>query len=59
MNTDPVNRDPIPPLLDSYVHHSPLPPSAEKGSDENKEGWIMGIDEAGRGRELACPSLRN
>jgi ribonuclease H2 subunit A len=49
---DPVNLDPIPPLHDSYVHHSPLPPSADKGSDANKEGWMMGIDEAGRGREL-------
>jgi hypothetical protein len=52
-NMDPVDLDPIPALQDSYVHHSPLPPSAQKGSDENKEGWIMGIDEAGRGREYS------
>jgi len=41
---DPVNLSPIPPLLDSYTYHSALHP-------ENDEGWIMGIDEAGRGRE--------
>lgn len=51
-NIDPVNLDPIPPLIDSYSFHSTLPASAAPGSEENKEGWIMGIDEAGRGRGL-------
>ena len=41
---DPVNLTPIPPLIDSYVYHSELP------SDIDGD-WIMGIDEAGRGRE--------
>lgn len=50
--TDPVNLEPIPALQDSYVFHSQLPPEAAPGSDANKGGWIMGIDEAGRGREL-------
>lgn len=50
-NVDPVNLDPVPPLLDSYSFHSTLPPSAARDSAENKEGWMMGIDEAGRGRE--------
>lgn len=49
--TDPVNLEPIPALQDSYVFHSQLPPEAAPGSDANKGGWIMGIDEAGRGRE--------
>lgn len=50
--TDPVDLEPIPPLQDSYVFHSELPPEAVPGSDANKGGWIMGIDEAGRGREF-------
>lgn len=45
--TDPVNLDPIPPLRDSYVYHSS--PYIEEQDD--KRGWIMGIDEAGRGRK--------
>lgn len=48
---DPVNQDPIPPLLDSYTFHSVLPDGFDPSSEANKEGWIMGIDEAGRGRE--------
>lgn len=55
--TDPVNIQPIPALQDSYVFHSVLPPEAAPGSDANKGGWIMGIDEAGRGRELPPSSL--
>ncbi|CAK9782406.1 ribonuclease H-like protein [Cutaneotrichosporon oleaginosum] len=51
-HVDPVNLDPIPPLLDSYTFHSVLPDDFDPTSDENKEGWIMGIDEAGRGPVL-------
>lgn len=51
---DPVNLDPIPPLLDSYTFHSVLPDDFDPASEQNKEGWVMGIDEAGRGRELQC-----
>lgn len=47
VSIDPVNLVPVPPLRDSYVFHSPLP-VAEQNSEE---GWIMGIDEAGRGRK--------
>lgn len=42
---DPVDISPLPPLQDSYVYHS-APFESPEG-----EGWIMGIDEAGRGRE--------
>lgn len=42
---DPVDISPLPPLQDSYVYHS-KPFESPEG-----EGWIMGIDEAGRGRE--------
>ncbi|OXB35382.1 ribonuclease HII [Cryptococcus neoformans] len=45
---DPVNLEPVPPLRNSYVFHSALP-AAERTSGE---GWIMGIDEAGRGPVL-------
>jgi hypothetical protein len=48
---DPVNLSPIPPLLDSYSFHSSLNDSLDK-----TEAWIMGIDEAGRGREWFCAS---
>lgn len=44
---DPVNLEPIPPLSDSYLFNSSLP---DKFEQHNEEGWIMGIDEAGRGR---------
>lgn len=44
---DPVNLDPVPPLSDSYVFHSSLPAAEQTPG----EGWIMGIDEAGRGRK--------
>lgn len=40
--TDPVNLCPIPPLRDSYSYQS--------APHLDEEGWIMGIDEAGRGR---------
>lgn len=43
---DPVNIEPIPPLQDSYSYHS------EPYNGESNEEWIMGIDEAGRGREF-------
>jgi hypothetical protein len=43
---DPVNLAPIPPLIDSYTYHS------APHQDDGPEGWIMGIDEAGRGREF-------
>src|SRR4051812_26347183 len=52
-------RNPIEPvpsraLLDSYTYHSPLPARLnEDGGDE--AGWMMGIDEAGRGRESWHP----
>lgn len=42
---DPVNIDPIPPLQDSYSYHS------EPYGEDAREEWIMGIDEAGRGRK--------
>lgn len=63
-SVDPVNLDPVPPLLDSYTFHSVLPDNFDPGSELNKEGWIMGIDEAGRGRAYcksfyACPSARS
>ncbi|EAL19140.1 hypothetical protein CNBH2390 [Cryptococcus deneoformans B-3501A] len=45
---DPVNLDPVPPLSDSYVFHSSLPAAEQTPG----EGWIMGIDEAGRGPVL-------
>ncbi|KGB76916.1 ribonuclease HII [Cryptococcus deuterogattii 99/473] len=48
ISIDPVNSVPVPPLRDSYVFHSPLP-VAEQNFEE---GWIMGIDEAGRGPVL-------
>jgi hypothetical protein len=52
--TDPVNLDPIPSLIDSYTYHSELPllPDAST-SAAGREGWMMGIDEAGRGRRFA------
>jgi hypothetical protein len=42
---DPVDIEPIPPLQDSYSYHS------EPHQCADGEEWIMGIDEAGRGRE--------
>jgi hypothetical protein len=47
-SVDPVDLTPIPHLIDSYTFHSDLIDLAEHKED----GWIMGIDEAGRGREL-------
>ncbi|WWC64531.1 ribonuclease HII [Kwoniella dejecticola CBS 10117] len=57
---DPVNLEPIPPLLDSYTFHSKLPDSVDGQIKDADEGWIMGIDEAGRGRPMVyaaayCP----
>lgn len=46
LTTDPVNATPIPPLQDSYTFHS-----APHTDVSPQEEWIMGIDEAGRGRE--------
>jgi hypothetical protein len=46
--SDPVNQSPIPPLLDSYTYHSE---SFTLSDSDEDNGWIMGIDEAGRGRE--------
>jgi len=45
---DPVVISPLPPLQDSYTYHS-----APFQSPEGEE-WIMGIDEAGRGRESSA-----
>jgi hypothetical protein len=53
---DPVNPFPETPLIHSYSYHSVLPED-EVAEDSNevttKEPWIMGIDEAGRGRKFA------
>jgi hypothetical protein len=60
--SDPIEPRPTRPLIESYSYHSPLPDwllqdrldQDEKGiKDENEEGWMLGIDEAGRGREFA------
>jgi ribonuclease H2 subunit A len=45
---DPVDVSPIVPLQDSYTYHS-TPYESPEG-----EGWIMGIDEAGRGRKSSA-----
>ncbi|WWD03694.1 ribonuclease HII [Kwoniella europaea PYCC6329] len=57
---DPVNLSPIPPMIDSYTYHSKLPSSIDGQIKDEDEGWIMGIDEAGRGRPMVyaaayCP----
>ncbi|WWD19681.1 ribonuclease HII [Kwoniella shandongensis] len=57
---DPVNVSPIPPLQDSYTYHSALPSSVSGLPTNESEGWMMGIDEAGRGRPMVyaaayCP----
>lgn len=57
--TDPVEPRPNRPLIDSYSYHSPLPDwllrdrieQDEKGIKDDEEGWMLGIDEAGRGRK--------
>ncbi|WVN86487.1 ribonuclease HII [Cryptococcus depauperatus CBS 7841] len=49
---DPVNLERIPPLRESYVFHSPLPDDFGRTEAEQEEGWMMGIDEAGRGPVL-------
>jgi hypothetical protein len=69
---DPVNLTPVPPLRYSYVYHSAPyiesdPSTGASGSrarpnvddqdgDGDAHGWVMGIDEAGRGRE-SCSAL--
>jgi hypothetical protein len=50
---DPVNVSPIPPLQDSYTYHSDPYQSSEG------EEWIMGIDEAGRGRGSFLPAANS
>ncbi|WVR07635.1 ribonuclease HII [Kwoniella sp. DSM 27419] len=58
---DPVNLDPVPALQDSYTFHSQLPQAITSGvAAKGNEEWIMGIDEAGRGRPMVyaaayCP----
>ncbi|ODN94706.1 ribonuclease HII [Cryptococcus wingfieldii CBS 7118] len=47
---DPVDIHPMPPLKDSYVFHSPLPDDFTPNGEQ--DGWLMGIDEAGRGPVL-------
>lgn len=64
---DPVNLTPIPHLIDSYVYHSePYLPEASSSTAasestsavlKEEDGWIMGIDEAGRGRMSAVASI--
>ncbi|KAK6909366.1 hypothetical protein I203_103383 [Kwoniella mangroviensis CBS 8507] len=57
---DPVNLDAIPPMIDSYTYHSKLSASIDGQIKDEDEGWMMGIDEAGRGRPMVyaaayCP----
>jgi hypothetical protein len=52
--TDPVNPIPGSPLIHGYSYHSALPDSAAVSvtdAEGAKVQWMMGIDEAGRGRE--------
>jgi hypothetical protein len=52
MPLDPVDQTPFPKLQESYTFHSDLPDGFQKSSGATgDEGWVMGIDEAGRGRE--------
>ncbi|KAJ9091592.1 hypothetical protein QFC19_009048 [Naganishia cerealis] len=62
--SDPVNPLPGLPLIHSYSYHSALPLEdvmMERDDGQTvKETWIMGIDEAGRGRPMVyaaayCP----
>jgi hypothetical protein len=52
--SDPVNPCPGLPLIHSYSYHSALPledvMTVKEDGESVKEPWIMGIDEAGRGR---------
>ena len=52
--SDPIEPRPLRPLIDSYSYHSPLPDwlllDLDKDRSENEQGWMLGIDEAGRGR---------
>lgn len=55
MTSDPVEPKPCTALVESYQYNSPLPKGfVAKANDEDQEDeyWMMGIDEAGRGREL-------
>ncbi|KAJ9104500.1 hypothetical protein QFC21_001996 [Naganishia friedmannii] len=61
---DPVNPSPGLPLVHSYSYHSALPVEdvmmVKEDGESVKETWIMGIDEAGRGRPMVyaaayCP----
>ena len=47
---DPVNPSPATPLIHGYSYHSALPEGLTSDEGDAKEPWIMGIDEAGRGR---------
>ena len=52
--SDPIEPRPLRPLIDSYSYHSPLPDwlllELDKDRSDNEQGWMLGIDEAGRGR---------
>ncbi|KAI5454294.1 hypothetical protein NCC49_004352 [Naganishia albida] len=57
---DPVNPSPATPLIHGYSYHSALPEGLTSDEGDAKEPWIMGIDEAGRGRPMVyaaayCP----
>lgn len=52
--SDPVNPFPGSPLIHGYSYNSALPESASASvtdAEGAKVQWMMGIDEAGRGRE--------
>lgn len=53
---DPVNPFPETPLIHGYSYHSVLPESVASEEGDVKEPWIMGIDEAGRGRKYSTSS---
>jgi hypothetical protein len=53
---NPIEPIPGTALFDSYTYHSPLPPHPAEDGDVHR-GWMMGIDEAGRGREWRILSL--
>jgi hypothetical protein len=53
---DPVNPFLETPLIHGYSYHSVLPESVASEGGDVKEPWIMGIDEAGRGRKYSTSS---